>query len=107
LVFRGKSAYRVPILSLSGKRVRSASGVDFVPHDLRRTAASHMAAMGIGRLTIGKILNHSDPSITSVYDRHSYDGEKRAALDAWAARLEEIIGGRQEPRNVAPLRASA
>ena len=107
LVFPGKQRHRVPVLWRSGDRVRSVSGVDFVPHDLRRTAASHMAAMGIGRLTIGKILNHADPSITSVYDRHSYDGEKRAALDAWAARLEEIIGDRQEPRNVAPLRASA
>jgi hypothetical protein len=56
---------------------------------------------------IGKILNHADPRIASVYDRHSYDGEKRAALDAWAARLEEIIGDRQDPPSIAPLRASA
>jgi integrase len=103
LVFPGKSASRVAILWLSGNRVRSVTGVDFVPHDLRRTAASHMAAMGIGRLTIGKILNHTDPSITSVYDRHSYDSEKRAALEAWARRLTEIVDGKQSALNVVQM----
>jgi integrase len=103
LVFPGKSGYRVAVLWRSGDRVRNVSGVDFVPHDLRRTAASHMAAMGIGRLTIGKILNHADPSITSVYDRHSYDGEKRAALEAWARRLTEIVDGKQSALNVVQM----
>ena len=42
-------------------------------------AASMMASSGIPRLTIGKILNHVDRSITAVHDRHSYDPEKRAA----------------------------
>jgi integrase len=77
------------------------------PHDLRRTAASHMTSVGISRLVVSKILNHAEAGVTSVYDRHSYDGEKRAALDAWAARLEEIIGNKQEPSTIAPLRASA
>jgi integrase len=103
MVFPGKQGYRVAILWRSGDRVRTVSGVDFVPHDLRRTAASHMAAMGIGRLTIGKLLNHSDPSITSVYDRHSYDNEKRAALEAWARRLDEIIHDAKASENVVPL----
>ena len=32
-----------------------------------------------------------DPGVTAVYDRHSYDREKRDALDAWAIRLVEIL----------------
>jgi hypothetical protein len=28
-----------------------------------------------------------------VYDRHSYDGEKRAALDFWGQRLDQIVSG--------------
>lgn len=72
--------------------VREESGVSFVPHDLRRTAASWMASMGTPRLVISKILNHTDASITAVYDRHGYDTEKRQALDAWAMRLMEIVG---------------
>ena len=65
----------------------------FTPHDLRRTAASHMAGMGIPRLVIAKILNHTDSSVTAIYDRHSYDREKREALTAWEKRLMEIVRG--------------
>jgi integrase len=72
-----------------------ASGVSFTPHDLRRTAASHMASLGIGRFTIGRVLNHVEKSVTATYDRHSYDAEKRAALDAWAQRLEQILAGKK------------
>jgi hypothetical protein len=50
-----------------------------------------MTSMGISRLVVGKILNHVEPGVTAVYDRHSYDREKREALDAWAARLFEIV----------------
>ncbi|MEO8480635.1 MAG: tyrosine-type recombinase/integrase [Acidobacteriota bacterium] len=60
---------------------------DFRGHDLRRTAASYMASGGIPRLTIAKILNHVERSVTAVYDRHSYDPEKRSALEWWSVRL--------------------
>jgi integrase len=64
---------------------------DFRGHDLRRTAASLMAGSGTPRLTIGKILNHVERDITAVYDRHSYDAEKRIALDSWARVLTGIL----------------
>jgi len=64
----------------------------FTPHDLRRTAASHMTAIGIPRLVVSKILNHSENSVTAIYDRHSYDAEKKEALDKWGNKLSEIIG---------------
>jgi integrase len=73
--------------------LEGAGLVNVRPHDFRRTAASMMASGGIPRLTIAKILNHVDSSITAVYDRHSYDPEKRAALDWWAGKLASIIGG--------------
>ena len=50
------------------------------PHDLRRTAASGMASLGINRLVIAKILNHVETGVTAIYDRHGYDQEKRHAL---------------------------
>jgi hypothetical protein len=52
-----------------------------------------MAAGGIPRLVISKILNHVERGVTAVYDRHSYDAEKRQALDAWGRKLEAIITG--------------
>jgi len=78
------------------------SGVVFVPHDLRRTAASHMTSMGIPRLVVAKILNHIEPGVTRVYDRHSYDAEKRQALDAWGRKVLALVTG--ETGKVIPLR---
>jgi integrase len=80
---------------------------DATPHDLRRTAASHMTSIGVSRLVVSKILNHAEPGVTAVYDRHSYDAEKRAALAAWGTRLEEIVGIRQKPGNVVDCLATS
>lgn len=60
------------------------------PHDLRRTAASFMSSIGITRLVLSKILNHSDSSVTAIYDRHGYDQEKQEAWTLWDQRLREI-----------------
>ena len=63
----------------------------FTPHDLRRTAASHMTALGVPRLVVSKILNHVENGVTAVYDRHSYDNEKKEALEKWGNKLNEIV----------------
>jgi integrase len=63
----------------------------FTPHDLRRTAASMMTRSGIQRLTVKKILNHSDREITAVYDRYEYDKEKQTAMRAWDKELKKIL----------------
>ncbi len=57
------------------------------PHDLRRTAASHMTMLGYNRVTVSKILNHVEGGVTAIYDRYSYDNEKEHALEAWAQKL--------------------
>jgi integrase len=76
----------------SVEKIRERSGIkDFTAHDLRRTAASMMTGMGIPRLTVSKILNHVEPGVTAVYDRHSYDREKREALEAWSHRLQLMV----------------
>jgi integrase len=82
-------------------RVRKVSAVDFVPHDLRRTAASHMTGLGISRLVVAKILNHVERGVTAVYDRHSYDQEKRGALETWAMAIEAITSPLQQDLAVA------
>lgn len=92
-------------------RGRKAIGLgDFRVHDLRRTAATRMAEMGIAPHTISLVLNHVSArrgTITSkVYVQYSYDREKREALNAWGARLERIIEA-AEGGNVVPLMAGA
>lgn len=68
-------------------------------HDIRRSVATHMrdeAAMGAGkaveRLTVSKILNHSEGGMTRIYDRYAADREKREALEAWAEKVERLVG---------------
>jgi len=63
----------------------------FTPHDLRRTAATHMASAGVSRLVIKKILNHTESDVTSIYDRHSYDKEKLQAMKVWEMKLQSIL----------------
>lgn len=68
---------------------------DVTPHDLRRTAATGMAMLGVSRLVIDKVLNHvsADRStIAGVYDRYGYHKEKSAAMDAWGDHLTSILG---------------
>ena len=72
---------------------------DIRGHDLRRTAASLMASGGVPRFVIGRILNHSqEKDITSVYDRYSYDAEKRAAMEFWSQELRAILENRPRAR---------
>jgi len=79
-------------------RIRQRCRVDFVPHDLRRTAASYMTSIGVSRLVVAKILNHVERGVTAVYDRHSYDREKREALEMWAVALGELLSPPVSPR---------
>jgi integrase len=64
------------------------------PHDLRRTAATIISELGFNRLVVDKILNHKDRTVGGIYDRHTYDAEKRQALEAWEAELEQIMAGK-------------
>jgi integrase len=75
-------------LAKATDRVRVLAEVDFRPHDLRRTAATILGSNGIDRTAIAKLLNHAEPmnAVTHIYDRHTYDPEKKHAvlvLDSW------------------------
>lgn len=64
-------------------------------HDLRRTAATNMAIMGIQPHIIEAVLNHKTgivSGVAAVYNRYAYVDEKREALERWANRVEELKG---------------
>jgi len=73
----------------------------FTPHDLRRTASSYMTRIGVPRLHVEKVLNHSVADIAEIYDRHTYLPEKRIALDRWSTELANILANKE--RKVVPL----
>jgi integrase len=78
---------------------------DFRAHDLRRTAATRMAAAGVPQADIAKVLNHVEggPRATQVYDRYSYDREKRIALETWERELVRILEDAPQSGRVVPM----
>lgn len=79
----------------------------WILHDLRRTAATGMAGLGIAPHVVDRILNHVSGTIrgvAAVYNRHAYLEERKAALEAWGRHVESLI--RPRPMNVIPLVAA-
>ena len=76
--------------------------------DLRRTAETLMAGMGISRDIRAQIQSHGLSGVqTRHYDRHDYRAEKRRALNAWARRLTEGTGRKVIPGNFDKRRKKA
>jgi integrase len=86
-----------------GEKVRR-----FTPHDLRSTARSHLAALGVNIIVAERCLNHSLGGLVGVYDRHDYMIERRAALETWASFVLACEAGEPwQQNNVIPIRAAA
>src|SRR5678815_1287885 len=63
-------------------------------HDLRRTAVTGMANIGIQPHVIESVVNHVSghkAGVAGIYNRSTYEPEKKAALDTWANHLEAIV----------------
>ncbi len=85
-----------------GNESRGAEGY-WRPHDLRRTMRTGLAAAGVSETVAEATIGHVRQGITGVYDRHRYDAEKRAALEAWERRLLRIAAGEAGEDNVVSL----
>jgi integrase len=75
-------------------------------HDLRRTAATRMADLGVSPHIVEAVLNHVSGhkrGVAGVYNRATYDSEKLTALNIWAERILSLAEGRGSV--VVPLRA--
>jgi integrase len=75
-------------------------------HDLRRTVATGMQKLGVGLQVVEAILGHvsgSRAGVVGIYQRHGYDAEKRAALEAWGAHVMSIVHGKKAAK-VLPMR---
>jgi integrase len=63
----------------------------FVIHDLRRTARSLMARVGVAPHVAERVLGHALPGVAAVYDRHSYSEQKAEALQKLADLVASIV----------------
>jgi integrase len=89
----GKNKRRLDALQPAGMRA-------WTLHDLRRTVASGMAGLGVSLPVTEKVLNHISGSfsgIVSVYQKHDFADEKRAALEAWGAHVDRLITSKAMP----------
>jgi integrase len=82
---------------------------NWTPHDLRRTMRTALSACkirpDISELTIG----HTKKGVLATYDLHSFNAERKHALEQWEKRLLRIIGGDADHTgdNVTSLEAKA
>ncbi len=74
----------------------------FTIHDFRRTARTHLAAIGIDPHIAERCLNHKIKGVEGIYNRHDYFDERKAALQKLANFLEACETGKAW--NVTPIR---
>lgn len=79
------------------KKVRQYTGIkDFTLHNLRRSGATHMAALGVAPHVIELALNHQPRAISGVagvYNRYSYRAEIEEALQAYEIWVQQLGRG--------------
>jgi integrase len=98
---RCKDALDKTIAELNGGKAVAP----WVHHDLRRTAATRMADIGIQPHIIEAVLNHISGhkgGVAGIYNRSSYAAEKAQALSRWDEHIASVVEGRRGV--VMPLR---
>jgi len=107
LVFPGDKGTPFSGWGKSKTRLDETSGTtNWRLHDLRRTLATGLQRLGVRLEVTEAVLNHisgSRAGIVGVYQRHDWQSEKRAALEAWSAHILELGDGRRQAGNVVNL----
>lgn len=77
---------------------------DLRAHDLRRTIATRIRALGFPRETVDAVLAHRESWLAQTYQVYDHLREKAAALKAWERELAHILSGKKKPgREVLPF----
>ena len=110
LLFSGTGKTPVSGFSRAKVRIDRLMGGEIAPwvlHDLRRTATTCMARIGIAPHIADRVLNHTAGTIrgvAAIYNRFDYLDERQAALEALGRFVESLV--RPVPSNVVPLVAA-
>jgi integrase len=83
---------------LKGRLDRAMASPHWRIHDLRRTAATGMAEIGIAPHIVEACLNHisgAKAGVAGTYNRAAYAAEKRVALERWAAHVQGLVDERE------------
>ena len=62
-------------------------------HDLRRTFATNLAALGVAPHIVEKLLNHTGTisGVAAIYNRYSFQKECREAVEKWETHLASLL----------------
>lgn len=84
-------------LNVALKRLPREGMEHFTVHDMRRTARTHMAALGVDRFVAERALNHKVREVEGVYNKYDYFEDRKAALTTWAQMLCALEEGVSQP----------
>jgi integrase len=95
----GFQAWHDAKLALDARIAQAGKALEhWTPHDLRRTVATRMAELGVQPHIIEAVLNHVSGhkgGVAGIYNRATYDKEKREALNLWAEHVSALVEGRE------------
>jgi integrase len=77
----------------------------FTVHDFRRTARTHIEALGFPPHIGERCLNHKLQGVSGVYNQHDYFDERKKALQAWADLLDRCERGGADVVELRPAKA--
>lgn len=97
LVFSGTRNTPTSGFSRAKRKLDLAMGPlsGWVIHDLRRTATTGMARLGIAPHVADKALNHTAGTIggvAAIYNKFQYLDERKSALEAWGRFVGDLVG---------------
>jgi integrase len=102
---KSKAKLDKAVLAAMKKQAKNGTNAEAIPnwtlHDLRRTAKTLMARAGARPDISERVLGHVIAGVEGIYDRHSYEDEKRDALEKLASMIERILNSM--PSNVETL----
>src|SRR6185369_13761033 len=105
-VFPGKLKGRMAEPTTLVEEIRTASGITFIPHDLRRTFATVAESLDLSWKTVKSLLNHKmDDDVTAGYVISEAE-RLRSAMQRITDTLREIIEKEDDPEAKEPKRGS-
>ena len=96
-VLPSRSSLQEPIAHSTLNVAIRALGIDiadFVLHDFRRTASTHLHEAGFPADVVEKALAHTIGGIRGVYNRAEYADQRRAMLQQWANMVDSWLNAK-------------
>lgn len=96
---RGKPEQPYSGYSKGKRELNAAVGMeDWTLHDLRRTAATGMARLGVAPHVVERVLNHVSGTfsgVAGIYNRFKYEDEMLDALQLWAMHVASLTAAKK------------